>query len=371
MVPNRERSRSRRIRETWIPAALTAALTAAALTPAPARAEEPPERGRPARTASGWLPYWEQEAGYRSALAHADQLHTVSPFWYEVKSAGRVDGHPGAGDRHIIDGLHRKGIKVVPTVMEKLPKGVLAAVVTDPRRRARHIEALLRVVASRAYDGIDLDYETIAPTPTPAYKKVRAGYTTLVTDLCRRLHARHKQCVVTVSPKTAGSGRIWDYRRLGAAADRMRVMAYNLHWADGSPGPLSTPAWYGEILRRATAEVPRRKLELALPAYGWDWAVGRKGRARHVTWKEAEALRRRVGARYHLDPASRTPHFTYKEGKTRRTVWYQDARGTAAHLAVARRYGVVNTSLWALGFEEPALWRTLARRAPVSDAGRR
>ncbi|MFF3641325.1 glycosyl hydrolase family 18 protein [Streptomyces sp. NPDC002564] len=328
--------------------------------PAP-RPVSAPGAAAPPRTVSAWLPYWDQENAYKIALRHADQLHTVSPFWYRMKSAGRVDLHGGAGSRRIVDGLHRAGIKVVPTVMETLPRGALAAVVTDPGRRATHVETLLKVVRSRAYDGIDLDYESIAPTGDAAYEKVRDGYATLVTDLCRRLHALRKQCVVTVSPKTAGTGRVWDYRRLGAAADRLRVMAYNLHWAEGSPGPLSTPAWYDEILRRATAEVPRDKLEMGLPAYGWDWAVGKRDRARHVTSLEAEALRRKVGAPYRIDPTSRTPHFTYEDGGTRRTVWYQDARGTAAHLPVLRRYGVRHTVLWALGFEDPNLWRELAR----------
>ncbi|MFI9779596.1 hypothetical protein ACIHCV_33715 [Streptomyces sp. NPDC051956] len=46
-----------------------------------------------------------------------------------------------------------------------------------------------------------------------------------------------------------------------------------------------------------------------------------------------------------------------------RTVWYQDARGTQAHLSVLRRCGVRNTVLWALDFEDPGLWAVLARGA--------
>ncbi|MFC8127341.1 glycosyl hydrolase family 18 protein [Streptomyces sp. NPDC057302] len=354
MAPRRHLSRAR------ITAVL--ALCGTALAPTLPQPTEPAERfAPPPRTVSGWLPYWDQEAAYKDALRHADQLHTVSPFWYEAKTAGRVANHTGAGSRRVIDGLHKAGIKVVPTVMERMRPGALAAVVTDKARRAEHVEELLRVVRSRAYDGIDLDYESIAPTGDLAYKKVGAGYATMVADLCARLHALRKQCVITVSPKTRISGRVWDYRRLGAAADRLRIMAYDQHWSQGPPGPLSSPAWYEEILRNATAEVPAAKLEMGLPGYGWDWEVGSRGRAKHVTWKEAEALRRRVGAPYRIDPKSGTPHFTYKEGGKNRTVWYQDARGTAAHLPVLRKYGVRHTVLWAIGFEDPALWATLAK----------
>ncbi|MEV0093952.1 glycosyl hydrolase family 18 protein [Streptomyces sp. NPDC050738] len=329
--------------------------------PAPDPAPAPPAAVSAHRTVSAWLPYWDQEGAYRDALRHASQLHTVSPFWYQAKSATRIDRHPGAGERRIVDGLHRAGIKVVPTVMETLRPGALAAIVTAPAKRAAHIRALSALARTRGYDGIDIDYETIAPTGTAKYRTVRAGYAAFMTGLCAALHAQHKQCIATVSPQTPATGRIWDYRAIGRAADRVRIMAYNLHWAGGPAGPLSGAGWYEEILRRATALIPRHKIEMALPAYGWNWRADGKGSAKHVTWKEAEALRRKTHARYRLDPVSKTPYFTYREGKVKRTVWYQDARGVAAHLPALRKYGVVNTGLWALNFEDPGLWKVLAR----------
>ncbi|MBC9713840.1 glycosyl hydrolase [Streptomyces sp. TRM66268-LWL] len=345
-------------------AAAALALTlAAAPPPAPGQPSGNDQEVAPApRTVSGWLPYWEQEAAYRTALRHRDQLHTVSPFWYEAKDDGRVAPHMGAGDKRVIDGLHKAGIKVVPTVHERLGPGRLAALVTDPKRRARHLDALMTTVRSRAYDGLDIDYETHATSPDDRYEEVRARYAEFITELCRRLHAERKQCITTVSPQARGNGRIWDYRRLGAVSDRLRIMAYNLHWAGGKPGPVSSPDWYEDILKHATRLVPREKIEMALPAFGWDWAAsGKPTRARGVTWQSAEELRRKVGARYRFDPVSKTPHFSYTEKKQRREVWYQDARGTEAHLPVLRKHGVRNTALWALNFEDPALWRTLAR----------
>ncbi|MER5886848.1 glycosyl hydrolase family 18 protein [Streptomyces sp. NPDC001941] len=335
-----------------------AALAAAAL-PLPAAADFGPAAPVGPRTTSAWLPYWDQDNAYRDALRHADQLHTVSPFWYQAVSADRIDAHPGAGERRVVDGLHQAGIKVVPTVMESMAPGSLAAIVTSPALRARHAAALLRLASTRGYDGLDLDYESIAPTGDADYRAVRAGYAALVTDVCARLHRIRRSCVITVSPQTAATGRVWDYPALARAADRLRIMAYNLHWAGGEPGPLASTAWYEEVLSRATALVPRERLELALPAYGWDWGKGTK--TRHVTWKEAEALRTARKAPYRLDPVSGTPHFTYREGKVRREVWYQDARGTAEHLKVLRRHGVANTSLWALGFEDPKLWDVLKK----------
>lgn len=238
-------------------------------------------------------------------------------------AADRIDGHPGAGDTRIIDGLHQAGIKVVPTVMETMGPGVLAEILTDPHSRTTHVETLLTVVRARGYDGIDIDYESIAPTGEDGYLGVRAAYAAFARELCGRLHALGKQCVLTVSPQTADTGRIWDYAALGKAADRVRIMGYDLHWSGGAAGPLASPQWYDDILRHATALIPADRLEMGLPAYGWDWVPG--GRTRHVTWKEAEALRLAKGIAYQLDPASQTPHFTYEEDDSVRDVWYQDS----------------------------------------------
>ncbi|KIZ17283.1 glycosyl hydrolase family 18 protein [Streptomyces natalensis] len=309
------------------------------------------------RTGSAWLPYWgDTEAAYQDALEHADQLRTVSPFWYEA-TADAVRGQDGAGDEGVIDGLHRAGIRVVPTVTEKPGPAEMAGVIHDPRRRAAHIDALLETAGSRAYDGMDLDYETMTLTnDRAARERVRTGFNLLTRDLCARLHARGKECVVTVLAQTGGSGEAYDYRQLGKVADTVRIMGYDLHWAGGAAGPLSSKDWYEQFLRYATATIPRNKIEVGFPGYGWDWTKGSTNRAGHLTWKEAEALRRRTGSGYHLDDASGTPHFTYLKDGTEHQVWYQDARGVAEQLPLLKKYGVQGTGLWALGFEDPEVW---------------
>ncbi|MEV5596494.1 glycosyl hydrolase family 18 protein [Streptomyces sp. NPDC052496] len=345
---------------------LAAAGVAATLTPGAAAQDRTgaAPRDRTAatdRTVSAWLPYWGDTKGaYRDALQNAAHLHTVSPFWYRATSATTVKGQHDAGDRQVIEGLHRAGIKVVPTVNESMDAAAMAALLHDRARRGAHIAALLRLVASRAYDGIDLDYETMATTGTARMReRVRTGYALFAEELCAKLHAKGKSCVITVMARTGGSGKAYDYVRLGKAADRVRIMGYDLHWAEGAPGPLSSLAWYEEFLRYATRTVPRDKLEVAFPGYGWDWTQGVRARAKHVTWKEAEALRRRKGAAYRFDEKSGTPHFTYRQGRAVHHVWYQDARGVAAHLPVLRKYGVRNSGLWALGFEDPGFWKAL------------
>ncbi|MEV6668863.1 glycosyl hydrolase family 18 protein [Streptomyces sp. NPDC051162] len=349
-------------------AAVLVALAALSAAPATAPADAAPP---PKRDVSAWLPYWEPGA-YQDALAHAEQLHTVSPFWYEATAADRVTAHPGAGDRSVIDGLHQAGIKVVPTVTETLGAAAMADLTDDAKARATHVETLLRLAIDLPYDGLDLDYEQMNDSASAPglVERVRTGFSALTDEVCGRLHALRKECTAAVFPRSATPGHdlgpAYDYARLGRSLDRLRIMGYNLHDALAPPGPLSTPDWYDEILRYATARLPAKKIEMGIPAYGWDHAVGDPGRATHRTWREADELRRRTGAPYALDPVAHTPHFTYTEDGRQREVWYQDARGTADHLRVLRKYGVEGTALWALGFEDPGLWPVLAGALPAA-----
>ncbi|UNO43225.1 glycosyl hydrolase family 18 protein [Streptomyces sp. MST-110588] len=344
---------------------LTLLLAATALLTGPSAATASagapgPRADDPGRTVSAWLPYWgDTQGAYRDAVDHAAQLHTVSPFWYQADSGTLIKSWPGAADKAVVDGLHAAGIKVVPTVTESLDAATMGPLLGDAQRRAAHVDALMKVVASASYDGLDLDYERMAATGDTAQReRVRTGYNAMTTELCGRLHAQKKSCVVTVMARTEAGGA-YDYPHLGRTADRMRIMGYDLHWAGGPPGPLSSVGWYGDFLRYATGSVPREKIEVAFPGYGWDWTAGSTARAQHVTWKDAEALRKSKGIAYQFDESSGTPHFTYTEGGARHEVWYQDARGVTAHLAVLKKYGVRNTGLWALAFEDPAFWNAL------------
>ncbi|MFG2287816.1 glycosyl hydrolase family 18 protein [Streptomyces sp. NPDC048595] len=349
---------------TGLSVLLAVAVLAGPLAPA-AEAAKAPEEGRQdrGRTASAWLPYWgDTDAAYRDALRHASQLRTVSPFWYQASSDTTITGHPGAGRHGIIDGLHEAGIDVVPTVTETLGADEMGDLMHDPERRGAHVDRLLDVVESRDYDGIDLDYESMAVTgDKEAREWVRTGYNALVRQLCTRLHRLGKQCVVTVLARVRGSGTAYDYEELGRYADRVRIMGYDLHWSGGEAGPLSSRDWYEEFLRYATGTIPRHKIEVAFPGYGWDWVTGVKGHAAHLTWKEAEALRERADAEYLFDGQSGTPYFRYYKDGEEHEVWYQDARGVRAQLPLLRKYGVRGTGLWALGFEDPEFWSALRR----------
>ncbi|MFJ3711310.1 hypothetical protein [Streptomyces sp. NPDC090053] len=216
------------------------------------------------------------------------------------------------------------------------------------RRALRPVSALVSLLLAALPATTALSPPPDAPAAGPVPRTASAWLPYWDRENAYRDALRHAGQLHTVSP-------FW-YRT--AAADRI----------EGHPGAGDARIVAG--LHRAGIDVVPTVMDMdtmkpgelaAILTTGWDWRADGTRPARHVTWKEAEALRRKVGAPYALDPASGTPHFTYDEGPVSRTVWYEDARGIGVQLAPLRKYGVRNTSLWALGFEDPGLWKVLAR----------
>jgi spore germination protein len=231
----------------------------------------------------------------------------------------------------------------------------------------------MSVVRSRRYDGIDLNYEQLALTTSPATaRRVRSAYSAMVTDVCAALHAAHRQCVVTVMPRTDDSFAVWrstlipevyDYRGLGIAATTLRVMAYDQHAPHTAPGPVGGFPWTSAVAASTRSRVSPGKVELGAPLYGRDW---RAGTATTVSAPQARAL----AARHHrpvlYDATQQAPHFTYRSGATSHTVWFSDATSVRERFRLARRSGFRGAALWAPGLEERSTWPTL--RAAVRTA---
>jgi spore germination protein len=157
-------------------------------------------------------------------------------------------------------------------------------------------------------------------------------------------------------PEQAGH----DLRVHGELADRVVVMAYERSGSSGAPAPVAPLPEVREAVRCALSEIPRGKLLLGVPLFGYDWCLPSEsnGRARRLGLDEARELAESRGAAIEYDSLRESAHFRYSDDDGREhVVWFEDERSLLAKFDLVRAWGLRGVSFWRLpgGGELP--WR--------------
>ena len=336
--------------------------------------------GQPSRAyVTGWLPYWIPDTATDSVVNHAAVFDDASPFVFDVQSATNIDLKIAASQwRTMRSRLRGAGVDIIPTIATDMSADKFASILSSKSRRKAHVAELASLANRYDVDGLDLDYESINFGSASAKRTVRELYPVLVQELASRLHESGKLLSVTVASRTSRSDPNWmvyDYLALGAAADRIRIMTYDLHWSGGSPGPIAPKWWVEDVLSFAVSEIDPLKVSFGLPAYGRDWFVksisGSCPASARATvsrsTRDMQHFARTRGINPHWNDRGTSRTFTYTQTysagghrcRAKRAVWFDDARSVAEKIRLVQKYELRGVAMWALGYESQAMWDRL------------
>lgn len=375
------------VRMTFSPRILITALLAAAVfaVAAPAQAASSADLSR-----NAWIPYWNEAGGIREARANLADLTSVSAFGYEVNSSGKLADKMGLKDdpwKDFMKDAKREKVKVYATV-SWFDGQAIHETLSDKKKRSRHIDAIMKEVRSNPdLAGIEIDYEgKLAET--------NADFSKFLAELQKKLKAKKKRLVCDIEPRTPAQDRYGagatipasayvfanDYRKIGAACDEVRVMAYDQGLADvtlvrSGPGPyapVADPAWAAKVMKAAAAEIPARKLVQGIPTYGRVYRIDAAGgytQISSITYPDAIALAARQGVTptrnrsgelsfSYTGLTSGLPGNATPTGLVNRYfVTVSDGAAIAAHVTLAKSLGLGGVALFKLdGQTDPAAW---------------
>jgi spore germination protein YaaH len=269
------------------------------------------------------------------------RISVLAPNWYDVDVATAEVGVP-SGQQSVLDAARRVRVPLWPVVNART--GADPAI-DDPAARDRVVRALVNIASDRAYAGITLDVEELAP-------QQRDSFTALVRSLADALKARGRRLAVYVArPRGAGSSLAYDLPALAAAADLVLVATYNETSPNGPPGPLDTSRGFDDVLEQAAA-VSRTKVAPILAAIGYAWAPG-GGTGQMLSTVEAgrRAARCRAQPHVHDGNASYDCHGT--------SVYHATRAGLRARARKAGEQRFRWFALFSLGREPRAFWNGL------------
>lgn len=344
-------------------------------------AEPPPEL----LELHGWAPYWALEHSTPELRLRADYFSEVSPFWYQATGVETVEADPNSPRKATAAFLRtarREGVRLVPSIIDTMPEGEMANILSNDDQRRRHVAAIVAFVEDGKFDGVDIDYEQFAFADSKdTWETTRPSWVAFISELSDELHGIDKTLTVSIPPvyddgQTDDSGYwVYDYAAITPMVDRIRVLAYD--YSTKEAGPVAPLKWVRRAVRgTAEASGDPSKLVLGLPLYGYNWPVRVKGTCPKddpsvgrttVNMRTLDKLVKKRGAKPVYDENTGEYSFTYRlklsaGGQTctqTREVHYVEGTGAQLRLEIAREADFGGVSLWAFGFENGSVWNRI------------
>lgn len=303
------------------------------------------------RSVAGWIPAWQQTRSFQAVENHPDLFDTLSPYWYMMTVTGDITKFAGAEDSAVLSFAGNQGIKMIPLIYNNFDSELTSTVLNDPGLRQMHLTNILNLVRKMNYTGIDIDYENILV-------KDKAVFVTFLQELKAALAPSGKSLVVTVHAKTDPFGdwsgaEAHDYAGIGQAADTVRIMGYDYHWAGDPPGPIAPVDWVNNVLAYAVSNIPNNKIVLGVPTYGYDWPAGQNATLISYSYAINNAANKNAAI---IADAVLGPHYNYISNGTAHEVWFIDTSLFSSLLDLVNKYQIVGICMWYPGLEDPQIY---------------
>ena len=372
---------------------------------------------------SGWLPYWRVASSTRDVMGHLNQLTEVNPFGYTVKKDGSLNDAAKVGSTEwqaLFKAAKAQKVRVVPTVMWS-DTDAIHAVLSDKTLRSQHVVAIVSMVTSNNFDGVDIDYEGKRASDRENY----AAFLKELSSAFARSKA-NKWLMCTIEARTpptdlyktipADLEYANDFKAINKYCDRVRLMAYDQQRADlvlnkantkGLYAPVADTAWVRKVVLLAAKDIDRKKLVLGVATYGYIYQVMPYSDGSGYTYDLLEAFNPKYGTdiakEYGITPlrnAAGEMSFTYVPKNTPKPLpnnatvsakapkgtasallaalgatalakekgtqapfymlWWSDAKAIEAKVKLARELGIRGVALFKFdGGEDPGMWSVL------------
>ncbi len=220
---------------------------------------------------------------------------------------------------------------------------------------------IIEVMREKGYQALDVDFEYVPYDYGEAYLD-------FLENAREKLSQNGFTLSVALAPKTYANqpGLLYEahnYPAIGAIANRVLLMTYEWGYTYGPPLAVAPLPQVEDVIRYAVSEIPRNKIYMGIPNYGYDWTLPyEQGTSRAQALGNQTAVERAAqqNAEIIFDRESQTPYFYYTENGRSHVVWFEDVRSIDAKLRLADRYNLTGIGYWSIMFPFAQNWALLA-----------
>jgi spore germination protein YaaH len=305
----------------------------------------------------------------KSFTEHADKIDILVPAWYSVDGNGLVWGGPNP-DVLKTAASHHVPVMPIVALMKQLE---LHNLFTSEAAKTAFIKALLSECKKNGYSGFQIDFENVNWTD-------RDLLSALVAETAAALHKQSLQLTIATVPNAPGyPGKSpyshwlyanwrgsFDLKALAQSVDLICLMTYDQNTRWTMPGPVAGYPWTVQNVEYALQFVPKEKLSMGIPVYGYHWFAGDPGKdekpnptAEYIGQQDIDGYIAAYHPQVEWDAADRVSWFYFYRDDVRDWAFYTDKRGFQERINLVHERGLQGFCSCVLGAEDPQAWSVL------------
>jgi len=291
---------------------------------------------------SAWIPWWNSTDSYKILEEHNEKFTSISPYWYKLDARGVLIETEFKEKADMMDDYFPVGtnVKVLPMITSSMSIEQFTQFVSNEYNLNNTLDKLISDLLEYKVSGIDVDFEDIDTLTTPEYK-------IFLSLLSKKLKDNDLLLYITIPPHadyTSTDGLVTnvDFYTTINMADQVRLMLYDFHYADSKAGSIAPNNWYERSILSVLKYIPRDKLVVGLPAYGYFW--GYEGSFKSLTYDQYTAYKQ--GKEYYEVRDSDSGELVYVSKSE--IGWISDGNSIISKIQIAKRLGITKFVIWSL-----------------------
>jgi len=247
--------------------------------------------------------------------------------------------------------------------------------ISDENKTDIFIKQLLSLIIDYKLDGINVDFEYFTDSNFPTAKYLNK----FLTKLSGELKKSNPKLILSfdVNATVILIDKAYDMVKIGEVVDQVIVMGYDYHRTNSTTtGPVSP--LFGNInqhninqsIRSLFGRVPREKIILGIPFYGYEWqTINEKYQSPVVENSGAlatfdrinELLISRHDIEINWDEETKTPWLSYEQSGAIKQIYYENEQSLSEKITYVNNNNLNGIAIWALGYEgnNSQLWSVI------------
>lgn len=341
----------------------------------------------------GFLPYWRLD---NIPTIRLNALSEINYFSLSVAQDGHIlkeingQNDPGWNGwiqqktKALITKAHIMDTQVTVTITAQ--DNQLIESILDNKSFQQHlISDTLEQIRQRRLNGVNIDFEYSGEPD----RILQQEFTTFSKNLAIQLRRQDKNALLELSimPLSARQKDLYDFSHLVPMYDRFIGMSYDYYGQNSDiAGPVApmdgfkqgtyffdVTTTYADYLK----DIPKNKLVMGIPTYGWEWAV-ENGKimksktfppdspdnyAAVISYARAREDKNLLSNQCYWDPLSEETWCWFKDKQSGidHQAWIVDNRSLQVRFDYANQHNLGGIALWTLGLDKtyPDIWERL------------